>query len=39
MAERIIYSGAQRDNKPKLHDFVFYINVIISYSFKELGKK
>ncbi len=32
-------AGAQRDNKPNVHDFLFYINVIISYSFKSLQTK
>ncbi len=34
-----ISSGAQRDNKPNLNDFLFYINLIISYSFKSLQTK
>ncbi len=33
IAQRNISSGAQRDSKPKLHDFLLYINVIISHSF------
>ncbi len=34
ITQRNISTGAQRDNKPKLHDFLLYINVIISYSFR-----
>ncbi len=34
---RELYPQLHRDNKPKLHDFLFYINVIISYSFKEFA--
>ncbi len=31
---RIISSGVQKDNKSNLYDFLLYINVIISYSFR-----
>ncbi len=34
ITKRNISSGAQRENKPKLHDFLLYINLIISYSFR-----
>ncbi len=34
IVHRNISSDAQRDNKPKLHDFLLYINVFISYSFR-----
>ncbi len=35
---RIISSGVQKDNKFNLHAFLLYINVIISYFFKESAK-
>ncbi len=34
IAVRIISSGGQKDNKSNLHDFLLYINVIISYFFR-----
>ncbi len=36
---REIYPQVHRDNKPNLPDFLFYINVIISYSFNQFTNK
>ncbi len=33
IAWRIISSDAQKDNKSNLHNFLWYINIIISYYF------
>ncbi len=38
IVQRIISLCAQKDNKYNLHDFLLYINIIISYSFKEFAK-
>ncbi len=39
MAYRIISSDAENINKSNLHVFLFYINIIISYSIKTFAKK
>ncbi len=36
--ENYILKCSQKDNKSNLHDFLLYINVIISYSFRVCGQ-